>query len=104
MNSPDLAVIFVPAGADAATFTATCLDYCRARGYQVLGVVTGDGQNAFDLLREGKANVIVMARPEHRDPTWEPRVEFVTDAAPALQKHDNSRSASLRQRRPRRLV
>lgn len=103
MHIPDVAVIFVPATSGATQFAAACLDYCKSRGYQVLGVVTGDGDALFDMLRARQANVVVMARPEHRDPAWEPRLEFVSNAATAAAKYDNRGPASLRKRRPHRL-
>lgn len=93
------AVIFIPAG-QLDLYASTCSNYCLAKGYHVASLVH-DWRGVIDVLQSGRATVIVVARLDHIDPTWEPRVEVAASAV--VDKHDNSRSPSLRQRRPHRL-
>lgn len=77
-----IAVIFVPAIAAYATFAAACFNHCAAQGYDVLGVpVPGDWPAAANALKTGTATVLVVARPDHLDPTREPRVEIAGQPA-----------------------
>lgn len=79
-----IAVIFVPAVHQFATYASQCLEYCAARGWVVLGV-DHDWEAAAKVLKSGLAGVLVVARPDHLDPDREPRVEVVDQGpAPAM--------------------
>jgi hypothetical protein len=70
------AVIFVqPEKRDANA--ARCLDYCAAMRYEVAGLVCGDWQAALQMLKDGLAEVIVVASMAQLDPEREPRIEVV---------------------------
>lgn len=95
------AVIFVPE-AEHLVYIAQCTEYCQNQGYQIAGVIRDDWRATVAMLSTGLATIIIMARPDHFDPAWEPRVEFVSDAA-APQPAGGGRPASQRRRRPRRV-
>lgn len=78
-----IAVIFVPAAAHLATYATQCLDYCAARGWEVLGV-DRDWDSAAKAVRVGLAGVLLVARPDHLDPAREPRIEVVSECAVPL--------------------
>ncbi len=59
-----------------------CIDYCRAQGYAMVGVITDDWHEAMHMLHEGKAVVLVVADRQHLDPERAPRVEAVADRGP----------------------
>lgn len=59
-----------------------CVHYCLARGYHVVGIVKDDWAAAVNLVRQGKATVIVAADPHHLDPQRTPRVEFASENGP----------------------
>jgi hypothetical protein len=73
------AVILV-SEADPLAFIAQCTAYCHDQGYRIAGVVEDNWGAAVGMLSAGLANVIVMGKPEHFDPAWEPRVEFASEA------------------------
>lgn len=58
---------------------ARCIEYCRSRGYDMVGVVRDDWTEAIRLTREGKASVIVAADARHLDPKRRPRIEIVAE-------------------------
>lgn len=80
------------------------------RGYRLLGFVH-EWPQALGLLRARAATVIVFARPEHFEPTFEPRIEFVGEdtqnltryGTPPPTRHRNERHSEgdSRSRRPR---
>jgi hypothetical protein len=93
------AVIFIPAG-QLELYASTCLAYCTTKDYEFGGFVH-DWRGVIDVLHNGLATVVIVARLSHIDPTWEPRVEVASGAT--SDKYDNSRSPSLRRRRPNRI-
>jgi hypothetical protein len=83
---PIQAVVFVPHVDALAPFATTCIEHCVKRGYEVVGVVTGDWHAAMDMLFTETANVLVVARAEHIR-QLEPRIEVVSqDLGPAPQQ------------------
>lgn len=100
------AVIFVPAAGDIA-FADMCMAYLLHKGYEFGGLVEGRWEGVLEALEHRAADVVVIARAEHLDPNRKPRIEIVSQAgdvpAGSASKHDNSRPASMRQRRARRI-
>lgn len=72
------AIIFVPEG-QFDPHASRCMRYCQQRGYDVAGVVTGNWEAAADMLRDGRADAVVVSRPDHLDPHRSPRVEIVAE-------------------------
>jgi hypothetical protein len=70
-----LAIVFVPHGPDLATHIATCVEYCKAQGYELFGVVQGDWKAVADALLTCSANILVVAREDHL-PADRARVEI----------------------------
>lgn len=71
------AVIFLPPNVPLdGRFAEQSLDHVTRHGYDLLAT-TSDWSEAWGLLRNGQAQVIVVARRAHLDPAREPRVEFV---------------------------
>jgi transposase len=66
---PTSAAVLCPEGADETT--AASLEHCEACGYHFYGIVR-DWNAAYDLLRAGLVEVIVVSRRE----TWSPRIEY----------------------------
>ena len=62
---------------------ARCIDYCRAQGYAMVGVIQDDWGEAMRMLHAGKAQVLVAAELQHVDPGRTPRVEFVALQTPS---------------------
>lgn len=56
---------------------AICIEYCRALGYHMVGVIRDDWAKACDYLYHGKADVVVVADDRTLDPDRTPRVEVV---------------------------
>ena len=92
------AVIFVPAVGQLAPHASRCADHCKARGYDIVGVVTGDWPAVLSMLRNGTAAVCVVSRRDHLAPTAEPRIE-IARATP----HPAGERKSSRYLRPRRM-
>lgn len=71
------AIILMPDGVDQhGVMAENCLDHCERRGYRVT-MVAHDWEGALQALGAGLATVVVLARREHFDPSWKPRLEFV---------------------------
>lgn len=81
-----LAIAFLPAGPLDPVFINQCIAHCNHRGYTFAGLAR-DWPTALKMVRNGLANVIVFARQEHQDPTWEPRVEVCGETTQALFRH-----------------
>lgn len=64
-----------------------CIRYCLARGYRMIGVVRDDWAAATRMLLDGRAQVLVVADPQHLDPDRLPRVEYVCHEEPAASNH-----------------
>ncbi len=62
------AAVLCPEG---ATDTAASLEHCEACGYKLHSIIR-DWDAAYDLLRAGLVEVIVVARHD----TWSPRIEY----------------------------
>lgn len=92
------AVIFVPNG-QYELYASLCLNYCVAKGYEIGGVIQGDWEAVVRTISAGIATVVVVARPEHINPAWEPRIEIAGTAT--IDQPDNDRARSMRRRRPR---
>jgi hypothetical protein len=75
-NANVAAIIFVTAG-HLLIDAERCIRYCAARGYKMVGVIRDDWPAAMDMLHDGRAEVLVIADPEHLDPERAPRVEYV---------------------------
>lgn len=84
------AVIFIPAE-HLATYSAACFDYCAARSYEVVGLVTTSSEAATRMLVDGIANVMVVARRDHLDPEREPRVEVLAEQASPAPRQQRTR-------------
>jgi hypothetical protein len=95
-----IAVIFIPAVHQFATYADQCLAYCAHRGYEVAGVVTGDWAAAAAMLIGRTAGVLVVARPDHLDPDREPRIEVVDQGTSHATPPRNAGPVARRHRRP----
>jgi hypothetical protein len=96
------AVIYLPAViALTDPLAAHCLEHITRRGY-ALFTVARDWSLVQLLLRQGTVQVVVLARREHLDPDFTPRVEVVgqdtRDNRPALMQRNPGRN---RDERPR---
>lgn len=56
-----------------------CIDYCRVRGYRMIGVIKDDWRAAIEYIYDGRASVLVVADVDHLDPNRMPRIEVVAD-------------------------
>lgn len=81
------AIILVPAdaGGNEDLLAGNCIDHCERRGYTVV-TFSSDWIGALKALAAGLASVVVLARHEHFDPSWEPRVEFCGEDTIALRR------------------
>lgn len=97
------AVILLPQNCPIdAQYAQDCREHVERRGYQLL-TAAWRWEVVDAMFRRGMIDVVVMARREHFDTAWLPKVEFVgqttRDLRPAMQRNagrDNSRG-----RRPR---
>lgn len=101
------AIIFLPVHVGMASPLAQqALAHIERRGYELYGVVH-EWADALRLTRTGAASVIVFARPEHFEPDFDPRIEFVGETTIDLTRHGAARLRSERRtgdprsRRPR---
>jgi hypothetical protein len=71
------AVILLPIGAAIdGSFARQCITHIERHGYRLAAVLT-DWAAALTMLRSKEAEVVVLARREHFEPDWTPRIEFV---------------------------
>ncbi|MEU4589980.1 hypothetical protein [Micromonospora aurantiaca (nom. illeg.)] len=104
------AVVFVPASitdpADFAAVAAPCLERVDACGYAFIGIVRS-WDDALEMTRTGRAEVVVVASLQHLPPTRTPRVEAAGDPvrAAGTVRHvvPPEVAAPQRHRRPRRV-
>lgn len=79
------AAIFLPADLpEDGLFTQQALMHIERRGYQLACMPLRDWPTVLHILRERLATVIVVARSEHLDPGFEPRVEVVGEETQRL--------------------
>lgn len=89
---PPSAVVFLPHGTPSAgRWTDTCGEYIQRRGYRLAAFATV-WADVVRMVLTGAADVVVVGRRDHLPPDRTPRVEIITDSAPAAD----------RQRRPQR--
>lgn len=77
------AAVFLPTGPMSDRFALQGIAHCTHRDYQFSGLVR-NWESALAMLHDGLVSVIVFARPEHWDETWEPRIEFCGEVTQAL--------------------
>jgi len=104
------ALIYLPEHISATGILAQqARAHIEFRGYRLLGFVH-TWPEALNLVRTRFASVIVFARAEHFEPTFEPRIEFVGEntidltqfGAPARPRNErHSETGDSRSRRPR---
>jgi len=101
------AIIYLPRHATTdGSFAKLCLAHIERHGYRLISVVR-EWRAALGMVRSGSATVIVFARPEHFEPDFEPRVEFVGEETTDLVRLGATRPRNERQagdprsRRPR---
>jgi len=73
-------IVLLP-GADPATahrWMMICAEYCAARRYEVFAVVSV-WADAWQLIHQGRASVLVVGSRDHLPPEFEPRVEVVAE-------------------------
>lgn len=71
------AIIYLPRHIPLdSTFARQALIHIERRGYQ-LNCIVHEWRDALRLTRAGTASVVVFARPEHFEPDFQPRCEFV---------------------------
>lgn len=89
------AVIYTPDGDETQrrAWRDQCMRHCQARGYLVVGTTT-QWRDAASMMLDGRAQVIVAAKPEHFPLDRVPRVE-------AAGQPPTTAYPSPRQRRPR---
>lgn len=96
------AVIFVPADIpEDGQFTQECLAHLERRGYQLGAAPLRNWDLVLQILRARLATVVVIARREHFDPGYEPRVEFVGEETQRIVTESTQRRAWLSSRLPR---
>lgn len=74
------AVIFIP-NTDALEAGARCLDHVQRRRFHLVGTVT-DYDEARRYLEDGRADVMVMDRPDDVPPTTRRQFEFAAQWTP----------------------
>lgn len=72
------AIVYV-ASQHLITDAERCMEYCRARGYDLVGIVRDDWSEAVRLIQAGMAGVLVAADARHLDPRRRPRIEIVAE-------------------------
>lgn len=112
VTDPARAVIYVSADVTDperfAALAAPCLERVEACGYDLVGVVR-HWPDAWDMFRDGRADVVVVAEMSHLPADRLPRVEDVTWPVPPQpsQQQDAAPPDAVppgqRRRRPRRL-
>lgn len=99
------AIIMLPVGAAIdGLYARQCIRHVEKHGYRLAGILLHDWSSALTMLRSEEAEVIVMARAEHFDPDWTPRVEFVGPDTRDLSRYAKPRNEGTgdsRSRRPR---
>lgn len=97
------AVIYLPPSSPVdGPMAQRCLVHVEARGYQLAGIVR-TREEIGRCFRTGVATVAVLARREHWDPLWEPRIEVAAEeqcdpARPQLLARKRNEGAQHRER------
>lgn len=100
-EDPARAVVFTPATGDVARRVDACLEMCKRRGIEVVGVAPpGDWQAAMRTLADGAANNLVVLRRDHWPPEAPRMVVVAEHPADAKTRHRNRPPVD---RRPRRI-
>lgn len=94
------AVIYVPE-LHVARFAPLCFAHCEARGYDVVGIVSRNWDDAADMITSEAAGVLVAARFDHLNPHREPRTEIAVLADDGDTAGLNAAAGKMR--RPRRI-
>jgi hypothetical protein len=101
------AIIFLPASfALDSLFARQCMEHVSRRGYKLLTIVQ-QWPVVEQLLRDGRAQVVVFASQDHWSDDWSPRVEFVGEDTVDLVRlgrsrpRNDRRAGDDRSRRPR---
>lgn len=74
-------IVFVPSDQTARPWLIICAEHCARHGYHMVAVVS-DWDDAWHMLRDGEAQVLVIGQRDHLPPDRLPRIEFVTDVPP----------------------
>lgn len=106
---PDHAVVFVPATttdpAEFAAIAAPCMERVEVCGYVFAGIVR-TWPDAWALMKEGRAHVVVVASRGQLPPDQRPRIEAVSEPVRtiAAERHVVPPEVTRQQaRRPRRI-
>lgn len=100
------AIIYLPRHIQLDSLLALqALMHIERRGYQLHSIVH-EWHVALHLTRSGAVSVIVFARPEHFEPCFSPRIEFVGEETQDLTRIGavrpcGERTGDGRSRRPR---
>jgi len=103
------ALIYLPQHISATSILAQqARAHIEYRGYRLLGFVHS-WEDTLSLLRARTATVIVFARAEHFEASFEPRIEFVGEdtinlmerGAPRKPRNERHSEGDSRNRRPR---
>lgn len=80
---PERAVIYVCAPGEVRRWAAVCLAHVERCGYDLVSVVDDPDGHAWDdvvtMVREGRADVIVVAGHDQLPPYRRPRLEVAED-------------------------
>lgn len=95
------AIVFVMSN-HLITDADRCIKYCLARGYHMVGVIKDDWMAAMDMLHDGRAEVLVIADPQHLPADRAPRVEYVAFEDPHATDHAPGAPRSARNQRTER--
>lgn len=71
-------IVLLPADLTAQRWLMVCAEYCALRSYEVVAVVS-TWRDAWKLVHQGRATVLVIGRRDHLPPGFEPRLEVVTE-------------------------
>lgn len=94
------AIILMPEGVETtAAMAENCVDHCNRRGYTVT-MLARTWDAVLQALGAGLASVVVLARREHFDPNWKPRIEYVGQQTRDLRPQLRAPEPGRQQRRP----
>lgn len=81
------AVLYVPTGHGADRWLLVCAEYAARYHYEVAAIAS-EWDSVVQLLLQGEAQVVVVARRDHLPAMRTPRMEIVTEVqtAPAAQR------------------
>lgn len=90
MAAPVQAVIFV-SETNAIDASARCMQHCQLNEYDVIGVVARDWDAVAQMLRDGRAGVLVIDSRTDLPVDAEPRMEVVAEVAPPTPRQRRTR-------------